>query len=863
MEQQIIPVTIQSPSTAPRARAAQHNSSSNSNSSRPASLSLRSLLPSTMPTSKKSSSSLKRPNRLTTHLQRFICGCGLFYLVVVWYSGVWSTLSLSSIASSSSRSTLSSADTISSESAVLQQVPPQETIAHGRIAMEAEPQESTSQPPESHIPPLEPATPLRIRTQNEEDDPKHVEGHVTTQKPAVNDVLQEPTAEPETLPRASTVLNALADSPDQKPDVVVPTEAPASPIEDLLANAVATTTSPPPLSQNPNVIDLLAPLDLPEELKKLLDPKQPVAPEQTAESHRMSPKEAFHARQKLASAQPSGIAAAFTPEKLAELTPEQLTRVELMDKYAQAAKRRAEGHGTETPVPVDPKVAAAVRVAEEHALTVKQMPKGETKKRRLKCIGWRATEGCDPDGKRLPSGDRTCVRFVEPTASGYCEVEDRDTGERFRVMKRHCNSVHRDSRFRCFESWDFSNFAIAANTALENAQASLVAAPAPASEATTSAPKNGILIVIYPKLIPSAYAIVRTLRAQNCKLPIEFWYRRDELSLRHPTLELIEDQYGPVVFRAIHDQRATGFATKISAIMNSDFDNILFLDADNFPVKDPTYLFELPEYKTYGAIFWPDFWHPGHTIFNIHETSLLWQLVDMPFVDMFEQESGQLLINKKRNALALELMQFYTFHRPNHFEKFRLAHGDKDLFRLAWLKTNTPFHFIKYPPGVAGKLQNETFCGMTMVQRDPRGDVLFLHRNAKKLTGRKFNYNKDEVVPNAVNEKQDTAGTRLKDKFAKFVPKVTMETDDPAVWSHMLLFKPTSKRSDFVIDIFEGAPDFPAGQWCYGKRNLAAPHFNVLEFDKLPYAELETQIIAYAVAASEMARPTLQPKPQQ
>lgn len=798
----------------PQNRAALSTSSSSGSSFLPSTGSGASLPPARY--SKSSSSSGMNGPRSTQSvaslLRRFICGCGVFYIAMIWYSGM---MALSPSTSTSTTTNLESDAIESKASAQLLQLSPQELVAREGIQaldrvkehlqQQVEAREQRSEPPATEV--------RRIR--------------VTEDKPQA------------TAPERLSAPIVLTEEPRTDRALPATTPATTAPIESTpaaTAAAVKSTTSKDP--------ETIPPHEYLEEIQRVLDAKRPApSPSSTAVQDKsakplraMTPKEAFRAR----------LAQGVT------LSAREAMALQAIDFAARLAKKREEEEAAAHPT-MNPKELAAFQEAEVHALTVKHMPRGETKRRRLKCIGWRATEDCDPDGKRKPAMDRSCVRFVDPTASGYCEVEDRDSGERFRVMTRQCDSLHPQARFRCFESWDFSNFAVLANNVTQTAMVNVTKAQAAkATERVLAAPaptapvaeKNGILIVIYPKLIPSAFAIVRTLRSQNCSLPIEFWYRTDELSLDHPTLKAIEKQYGPVAFRAIEDQRATGFATKISAIQHSHFDNLLFLDADNFPVKDPTYLFELPEFKKSGAVFWPDFWHPEHTIFNIHKNSLLWQLVDMDFVDMFEQESGQLLLNKRRNAVALELMQFYTFHRPNHFDKFRLAHGDKDLFRLAWLKTNTSFHFIQHPPGVAGKLQNETFCGMTMVQRDPQGDVVFLHRNAKKLTGRKFHVNTHELL--------SIGGGTLTSAATK--AKKAMDAEDPAVWSHMLLFKPTSRRKDFVIDIFEGAPDFPVGQWCYGKRALATPHFNVFEFAKQPFADLETQIRAHAVEATEMVR---------
>ena len=36
---------------------------------------------------------------------------------------------------------------------------------------------------------------------------------------------------------------------------------------------------------------------------------------------------------------------------------------------------------------------------------------------------------------------------------------------------------------------------------------------------------------------------------------------------------------------------------------------VLLLDGDNLPLRNPEALFESPEYKTLGNLFFPDFWN--------------------------------------------------------------------------------------------------------------------------------------------------------------------------------------------------------------------------------------------------------------
>ena len=64
-----------------------------------------------------------------------------------------------------------------------------------------------------------------------------------------------------------------------------------------------------------------------------------------------------------------------------------------------------------------------------------------------------------------------------------------------------------------------------------------------------------------------------------------------------------------------------------------------------------------------------------------------------------------------------------------------LVYGDKDLFRLAWMKAGRPYHMMARPPGMAGQSGPDGFCGNTMVQYDAEGRAAFLHRNTCKIEG--------------------------------------------------------------------------------------------------------------------------------
>ncbi|KAF1778270.1 Nucleotide-diphospho-sugar transferase [Phytophthora cactorum] len=423
----------------------------------------------------------------------------------------------------------------------------------------------------------------------------------------------------------------------------------------------------------------------------------------------------------------------------------------------------------------------------------------------FECVGWKARRDCSPDGGPDPPNDRACNGTVHNGESGYCEIRHKVTGEVHQVMKMHCNSLRPDVAFKCEEFATFLGYGRKATEyvhdktfSMENCRKELVddqlAAAAAANEkpkvadgdmvdkirrgvelSRTTAPardipqlrielpivatpppsfKRGIVFVVYEKMLQSVYASVRSLRSMGCTLPVELWYKRSETNPSHPLLRELTGRYGAYV-REIRDPRASKFYTKTYAVFYSAFDQVLLLDADNFAVRDPTYLFDTPQFQNDGAIFWPDFWRPKKTIFNIQPTSFVWEVFDLQPVDMFEQESGQVLINRKMHHKALNVLMYYAFN-PSIFERLRLAWGDKDLFRFAWLKTGSSFHMIETPPGSAGlKLPDQNiFCGVTMVQHDPERGVVFLHRNQEKLSSE----NREKVWAHIQEFRMDEVG---------------------------------------------------------------------------------------------------------
>ncbi|KAJ3107559.1 hypothetical protein HDU97_003864 [Phlyctochytrium planicorne] len=264
-------------------------------------------------------------------------------------------------------------------------------------------------------------------------------------------------------------------------------------------------------------------------------------------------------------------------------------------------------------------------------------------------------------------------------------------------------------------------------------------------------------------------ASVTVLRKLNCSLPIEVWSFANELKLS--TLERIRSMSSPeapIRIRFADDSRnflplsrgtvKAAFHSKVAATLNSGFREFLFLDVDVIPLKNPEYLFESVEFRKKGTLFWPDYW-------KTNSKNPMWRWMNQTCVDEWEQESGVMVIDKQRAWKAL-VLNWYLNRNEKIRKWHRFAWGDKELFRFSWKATGTPVHFIQHwlTPGgfltpVAGgsripvlgglpvasppltsssSVQKHPFCGIAMMQHDPKGNVLFAHVNYLKHNGKYF-----------------------------------------------------------------------------------------------------------------------------
>lgn len=269
---------------------------------------------------------------------------------------------------------------------------------------------------------------------------------------------------------------------------------------------------------------------------------------------------------------------------------------------------------------------------------------------------------------------------------------------------------------------------------------------------------RGIVMCGGGRYLLCAVVNIQVLRHHGCQLPIELWHFRGEVSA--PTRAAM-NKIG-VRVRELPDL-PIGFASKPWAIVHSDFDEVMCLDSDNTCIRNPEYLFESDAYRAFGAVFWPDFYRAP--------ANEAWEKMagmDEP-LDISQQESGQLLIDKKRSAQALEkLLEFNLGY--DAIKSYLWANGgDKDTFQLAWLATRTPYHMVDRFPGSAGRWVDGRYESNSMVQHDLSGQPLFMHKNGLKW----HNVRKPMLSWDLIRETIDPSGSGIEVRVNQFGPHHT------------------------------------------------------------------------------------------
>ncbi|KAJ5933509.1 hypothetical protein N7454_005838 [Penicillium verhagenii] len=215
--------------------------------------------------------------------------------------------------------------------------------------------------------------------------------------------------------------------------------------------------------------------------------------------------------------------------------------------------------------------------------------------------------------------------------------------------------------------------------------------------------------------------------------------------------------------------RIEKYQFKPFAMLFSSFEEILFLDADAFPLEQPEALFRGEPFRTNNMVTWPDFWASSASpiFYEIIGTSV-------PAMNLRQStESGELLLSKKTHTRTLLLSTYYNYWGPSHFypllSQGAAGEGDKETFIAAASAMNEPF-YQDYALTSQGKWR---------VRGDdaPAPDVFFIHANFPKFNPATV-FEKHEVNPAFLDDGTYTrAWTIPEDVVGRFSAKVDIEKE--------------------------------------------------------------------------------------
>ena len=246
---------------------------------------------------------------------------------------------------------------------------------------------------------------------------------------------------------------------------------------------------------------------------------------------------------------------------------------------------------------------------------------------------------------------------------------------------------------------------------------------------------KGVIMLVTRESFKMAYANIITLRSYS-DIAIEI-YHYDELRLAQEIVfsnmvRVNVVNLKDLVFVSQPIQYVEGtrnYQLKSAALLASQFEDILFLDTDNVPVKDPNAYFNMPEYLKFGLILWPDIWktNPKNPIYGIFNAEC---------TNQWETEAGQMLINKNAHMKTL-LMSYYIMQDRGFW--FDVLFGDKDVMRYAAKVVGLPYKIVPWFPSVVGYMDrfkgDRFFCGLVMLQNGFNGEPMFFHANQVKYRG--------------------------------------------------------------------------------------------------------------------------------
>ncbi|CEP64414.1 alpha-1,2-mannosyltransferase MNN5 LALA0_S11e03576g [Lachancea lanzarotensis] len=282
-----------------------------------------------------------------------------------------------------------------------------------------------------------------------------------------------------------------------------------------------------------------------------------------------------------------------------------------------------------------------------------------------------------------------------------------------------------------------------------------------------------------------SYTMIKTMRERGSTLPVEVVIPpQDELGEDHYCNEILPQLNARCVFfsdvlpkKLVKNWEFKRYQIKSVALLISSFKKIVFIDADDFPLKNLDDIFQSQVVKQNGLVLWPDLWRRVtapvfYRIANVEvdltrrvrnlgddvsppsryvEPKKNLNLAEIPFHD-FEgaipdptSESGQMVIDKVRHLKTLLLALYYNVYGPEWYYSLMsqgtAGEGDKETFASAAHVLGLPYYQVKTKLSFDGYFK-DGFHGVALLQHDCVQDFELHEKAVDRVKADLANYKK-------------------------------------------------------------------------------------------------------------------------
>ena len=220
----------------------------------------------------------------------------------------------------------------------------------------------------------------------------------------------------------------------------------------------------------------------------------------------------------------------------------------------------------------------------------------------------------------------------------------------------------------------------------------------------------------------SAWVCIRMLRHLGCALPIQIWHwgpHEVDAKMKSLLRSLEVECVDMLAVRRKHPTTiARGPLLKPYALLHCPFEEVLLLDPETVPVRNPESVFSSKQFRRGGAVAWPAI--RGNEI-----PTLAWHRCGLEPRPGPVADASALFVNKTKCSKALALCVWYG-ENPEAYRE--ITRGGADAFHLAFHKLGVPFAM---PARTAGETERaRDFEGRLLLQfrREQRWSLFFSDR---------------------------------------------------------------------------------------------------------------------------------------